>query len=54
MLKEDDELGRCVFLAEMTKNIRDLKLLRDELLNIFVAGWDTTASLLSHTFQTVA
>jgi cytochrome P450 len=46
--------GRYVFLNELAKATQDPKQLRDELLNILLAGRDTTASLLSHTFHTLA
>lgn len=49
-----DESGRYVFLTELTKKTRDPKQLRDECLNILLAGRDTTASLLSHTFHVLA
>ncbi|KAH8597871.1 putative cytochrome P450 alkane hydroxylase [Bisporella sp. PMI_857] len=49
---EDDD--RYVFLKEMVKATRDPIRLRDELLNILLAGRDTTASLLSHTFHVLA
>jgi cytochrome P450 len=45
---------RYVFLTEMLKATRDPKQLRDELLNVLLAGRDTTASLLSHTFHVLA
>jgi cytochrome P450 len=45
---------RYVFLTEMIKSTRDPKQLRAELLNILLAGRDTTASLLSHTFHVLA
>jgi len=45
---------RYVFLTELIKTTRDSKRLRDELLNILLAGRDTTASLLSHTFHVLA
>jgi len=48
------EKERYVFLTEMLKSTRDPKQLRDELLNILLAGRDTTASLLSHTFHVLA
>lgn len=38
------------FLYELVKQTRDPKLLRDQLLNIMVAGRDTTAGLLSFAF----
>lgn len=49
-----EESGRYVFLTEIAKRNRDPKQLRDELLNILLAGRDTTASLLSHTFHVLA
>ena len=45
---------RYVFLHELINSTRDPKQLRDELLNILLAGRDTTASLLSHTFHQLA
>ncbi|KAH7346609.1 cytochrome P450 [Rhexocercosporidium sp. MPI-PUGE-AT-0058] len=45
---------RYVFLTEMLNSTRDPKQLRDELLNILLAGRDTTASLLSNTFHVLA
>lgn len=45
---------RYVFLDELVKATRNPKQLRDELLNILLAGRDTTASLLSHTFHVLA
>ncbi|KAH8684611.1 putative cytochrome P450 alkane hydroxylase [Tricladium varicosporioides] len=50
----DGEKRRYVFLTEMLNQTRDPKQLRDELLNILLAGRDTTASLLSHTFHVLA
>jgi cytochrome P450 len=49
-----EESGRYVFLTEVAKRTRDPKQLRDECLNILLAGRDTTASLLSHTFHVLA
>lgn len=49
-----DGADRYVFLMEMAKATRDPKQLRDELLNILLAGRDTTASLLSMTFHILA
>lgn len=46
--------GRYVFLIETAKVTRDPEQLRDESLNILLAGRDTTASLLSHTFHVLA
>jgi cytochrome P450 len=45
---------RYVFLNELAKATNDPKQLRDELLNILLAGRDTTASLLSHTWHALA
>jgi len=50
----DGKQQRYVFLNEMAKATRDPKRLRDELLNVLLAGRDTTASLLSHTFFVLA
>jgi cytochrome P450 len=51
---DGDGKHRYVFLSEMVKSTRDPKQLRDELLNILLAGRDTTASLLSNTFHVLA
>lgn len=50
----ESKSDRYVFLEEMLKSTRDPKQLRDELLNILLAGRDTTASLLSNTFHVLA
>lgn len=39
--------GKYVFLRELAKETKDPKVLRDQALNILLAGRDTTASLLS-------
>lgn len=39
-----------IFLYELAKQTRDPRVLRDQLLNILLAGRDTTAGLLSFTF----
>jgi cytochrome P450 len=39
---------KYVFLHELAKDTKDKKRLRDELLNVLLAGRDTTASLLSN------
>lgn len=46
--------ARYVFLDELAKVTNDPRQLRDELLNILLAGRDTTASLLSNTFHVLA
>ncbi|KAG0651618.1 Cytochrome P450 monooxygenase himC [Hyphodiscus hymeniophilus] len=51
VIEEKDEVERYVFLKELAKATRDPQRLRDELLNILLAGRDTTASLLSSTFH---
>lgn len=50
--KESDQ--RYVFLYELSKKTLDKKTLTDQLLNILLAGRDTTASLLSITFFILA
>lgn len=51
-LQELDEKskGGYTFLYELAKQTRDPKVLRDQSLNILLAGRDTTAGLLSFTF----
>ncbi|KGR04276.1 cytochrome P450 52A4 [Candida albicans L26] len=51
---ELDEQKGYVFLYELAKQTRDPKVLRDQLLNILVAGRDTTAGLLSFVFFELA
>lgn len=46
--------GKYIFLQELAKATNDPIRLRDELLNILLAGRDTTASLLSNTFHVFA
>ncbi|KAM3079541.1 hypothetical protein ACMFMG_005960 [Clarireedia jacksonii] len=50
----DGQPERYIFLYEMLKSTRDPKQLRSELLNLLLAGRDTTASLLSNTFYVLA
>ncbi|KAI7910881.1 cytochrome P450 52A11 [Pyricularia oryzae] len=50
--KEPEE--RYIFLRALAKQTQDRRMLRDELLNILVAGRDTTASLLSNMLHTMA
>jgi cytochrome P450 len=45
-VSEKDE--KYVFLYELAKETKDKRRLRDELLNVLLAGRDTTASLLSN------
>lgn len=49
--KEDD---RYIFLNALAADTNDPKMLRDNMLNILLAGRDTTASLLSSTFYYLA
>jgi cytochrome P450 len=51
---DEKEPERYVFLNELAKATEDPKRLRDELLNILLAGRDTTAGLLSNTFHVLA
>jgi cytochrome P450 len=45
---------RYIFIHELAKQTSDKKRLRDELINILLAGRDTTASLLSNMFFEIA
>ncbi|KAH8808830.1 putative cytochrome P450 alkane hydroxylase [Xylogone sp. PMI_703] len=46
--------GKYIFLEELAKRIDDPLALRSEAMNIMIAGRDTTASLLSNLFVTLA
>lgn len=46
--------GKYVFLEEIVQSIQDPVRVRSELLNILLAGRDTTASLLSLCFHQLA
>ena len=48
------EKRRYTFLEELANETSDPRRLRDEVLNILLAGRDTTASLLSNTFHVLA
>lgn len=55
LLMDDEQLEKksqsgYTFLYELAKQTKDAKVLQDQLLNIMVAGRDTTAGLLSFTF----
>ncbi len=52
--KNEDEDGRYVFLYELSKATSDPVQIRSELLNVLIAGRDTTASLLANIFFTLA
>ncbi|EGV60598.1 cytochrome P450 52A12 [Yamadazyma tenuis ATCC 10573] len=51
---EKKSKGGYIFLFELVKQTRDPKILRDQALNILLAGRDTTAGLLSFTFFELA
>ncbi|KAH7378645.1 putative cytochrome P450 alkane hydroxylase [Cadophora sp. MPI-SDFR-AT-0126] len=53
-IKSPQDRERYIFLEALAKDTRDPKLLRDQLLNILLAGRDTTASLLSSVFYELA
>ena len=46
--------GRYIFLHELAKHTNDENMIRDELLTMFFAGRDTTASLLNNLFFMLA
>ena len=50
----DDEKKRYVFLQGLAEQTGDRRRIRDELLNVLLAGRDTTASLLSNMFFMLA
>ncbi|CAK9439969.1 uncharacterized protein LODBEIA_P40690 [Lodderomyces beijingensis] len=51
---EEKSRGGYIFLYELVKQTRNPKVLQDQLLNIMVAGRDTTAGLLSFTMYELA
>jgi cytochrome P450 len=48
-IESDEEEIRYVFMTELAKETRDPIVIRDQSLNVLLAGRDTTASLLSFT-----
>jgi cytochrome P450 len=46
--------GRYVFINELIKETRDPDVIRDQVISMLLAGRDTTASLLSYIFYTLA
>ncbi|KAB8262084.1 cytochrome P450 [Aspergillus pseudonomiae] len=52
--QRDKAKGRYIFLEALAAETQDPKILRDNLLNILLAGRDTTSSLLSSTFYYLA
>ena len=56
-IKSGDKLGvdqEYIFLHELLKQTQDPYVLRSELLNVLLAGRDTTAGLLGNTFWLLA
>ena len=51
---EKTQKKKYVFLSELAQQTSNPTELRDEILNILLAGRDTTASLLSNTFHVLA
>ena len=49
-----DKSGRYVFIDELTRQTSDPIQIRSELLNILLAGRDTTASLLTNVWYTMS
>ena len=52
--KATSKTGRYVFMHELVKAIEDPVRIRDEILNVLLAGRDTTASLLGNMWFTLA
>ena len=52
--EKGERQGRYVFLQELVTETRDPVELRSQLLNILLAGRDTTAGFLGYTFQVLA
>ncbi|KAH6665798.1 cytochrome P450 [Halenospora varia] len=55
--KEEEEIGtrkQYIVLNELANEIKDKTQLRDEMLNVLLAGRDTTAGLLSNAFHAMA
>lgn len=50
----ENEEERYIFIHELAKQTNDKKMIRDELMNILLAGRDTTAGLLSNMFFEIA
>ena len=50
----EDRASRYVFLNELAKTGYSARKIQDELLNILLAGRDTTASLLAHVWYILA
>ena len=52
--KSNEKASSYIFLDELAKETRDPLILRNQALNILLAGRDTTASLLSFVFYQLA
>jgi len=52
--QSSNENKRYVFLEALAEETRDRKMLRDQMLNILLAGRDTTAGLLTSSFYYLA
>jgi len=52
--KSDNAAGRYVFIDELVRQTSDRIRIRSELLNILLAGRDTTASLLTNVWSTLS
>jgi cytochrome P450 len=52
--KKVEENGRYVFIHELVKQTDDKERLRSEVINVLVAGRDTTASLMSNALFEIA
>ena len=50
----DQDRKHCVFLENLAQRTQDPKVLRDQLLSALLGGRDTTSSLLSQLFHTLA
>ena len=50
----DEKEEKYIFIHELAKQVTDKRRLRDELMNILLAGRDTTASVLSNMFFEIA
>ena len=53
-LKPTSENSKYVCLEQIADQVQDSRQLRDEMLNVLLAGRDTTAGLLSNTFHVLS
>lgn len=54
LAEKSDDSSRYIFLPELVRQTQDPVRIRSELLNILLAGRDTTASLLSNVWWTLS